>query len=386
LYFFIVPRTSKKIEFFIIFNSFAVGENFTALILSGSIISNNRVFFVKKVFLTIPSILLGAPSDDSFLSILPGHFFLLKGNALEAIKLTISGGIFSVIISIMFLPFFIIFVSKMEGFFKILIPWILIGAIALMVFTEKDQKKMTVFVIFFSAVIGLISLQTSLIQNPLFPLITGFFGGSTILYSIQKNQKLVEQKNNRTFIKRQKVFRGTLLSVSAAAIISVIPSVGPSQAAFLLRQIIGKISRTQYLIILGGINTANFLFAFFFLFLTGKTRTGAAAAVKELVEVNEIFLFLVIFTVLISAGIGALLTELIAIKAVKKIHSLNYKLISKIIFVFLFLLSFFLSGFFGLLAFITSTAIGLVALSFGVRRTSCMAFLMIPTIFFYLHL
>src|SRR3989344_7011318 len=39
----------------------------------------------------IPSILLGAPEEDSFLSVLPGHQLLKKGRGYEAIILTLYG-------------------------------------------------------------------------------------------------------------------------------------------------------------------------------------------------------------------------------------------------------------------------------------------------------
>src|SRR3989344_277670 len=49
----------------------------------------------------IPSILLGAPEEDSYLSILPGHRMLLEGRGYEAITLCIYGSISS----ILFIPF-----------------------------------------------------------------------------------------------------------------------------------------------------------------------------------------------------------------------------------------------------------------------------------------
>ncbi|RLG59449.1 MAG: hypothetical protein DRN95_02035 [Candidatus Hydrothermarchaeota archaeon] len=52
----------------------------------------------------IPSILLGAPEEDSVLSVLPGHRLLLKGKGYKAIKLTVVGGIGSLALCVAILP------------------------------------------------------------------------------------------------------------------------------------------------------------------------------------------------------------------------------------------------------------------------------------------
>ncbi|MBU2099722.1 tripartite tricarboxylate transporter permease, partial [Candidatus Micrarchaeota archaeon] len=53
----------------------------------------------------IPSVLFGAPEEETFLSILPGHKMLLEGKGLTAIKITVLGGLIggslSVLVSFM---------------------------------------------------------------------------------------------------------------------------------------------------------------------------------------------------------------------------------------------------------------------------------------------
>ena len=43
----------------------------------------------------IPSIFLGAPDDDTALSVLPGHSLLLQGRGYEAVMLTLKGSFYS---------------------------------------------------------------------------------------------------------------------------------------------------------------------------------------------------------------------------------------------------------------------------------------------------
>ena len=51
----------------------------------------------------IPSIFLGAPDEDTFLSILPGHQLLQEGKGYEAAILTLYGSLTALIIINMFL-------------------------------------------------------------------------------------------------------------------------------------------------------------------------------------------------------------------------------------------------------------------------------------------
>ena len=57
----------------------------------------------------IPSIFLGAPDEDSFLSILPGHELLKKGRGYEAVILALFGSLTALPIILLFIPLFIFF-------------------------------------------------------------------------------------------------------------------------------------------------------------------------------------------------------------------------------------------------------------------------------------
>src|SRR5881296_1776164 len=49
----------------------------------------------------IPSIFLGAPEEGTSLSVLPGHRLLFEGNGYEAIKLTVLGGMGSLLLTML---------------------------------------------------------------------------------------------------------------------------------------------------------------------------------------------------------------------------------------------------------------------------------------------
>jgi len=61
----------------------------------------------------IPSVFLGAPEEDSFLSVLPGHQLLKEGKGYEAVVLTLYGSLIALPIV---LVFSLIFVNYLESF------------------------------------------------------------------------------------------------------------------------------------------------------------------------------------------------------------------------------------------------------------------------------
>ena len=60
----------------------------------------------------IPSIFLGAPDEDSLLSILPGHKLLLRGRGYFAIIFTLYGSLTALPIIILFTPIFLFLLPK----------------------------------------------------------------------------------------------------------------------------------------------------------------------------------------------------------------------------------------------------------------------------------
>jgi len=333
----------------------------------------------------IPSILLGAPDAGSFLSVLPGHRLLLQGKGFPAVQLTIVGGLFAGIAAIVIGPLFIVFIQKSTEFLPAIIPFALTGILLLMLLDEKKKRAWGAMVIVLSSLLGLLALRSGLpLQNPLFCLATGFFGASTLLYSIGKKQSLPEQKTGGFSIEKGRLGKGSFLALLGGTIVSLLPGIGASQAAFIIRKLVGKIKTADYLILLGGVNTANMLLSFFVLFAWGKTRTGSASAIKQLVLIGEEQLLFIVAACLIALGFAAIATDLIARIVLKRIHLVEYKKINSIVLVFIGATVLFFSGFIGILFFATSASIGLVALSTNTRRTNSMAFLMVPTILFYL--
>ncbi len=355
---------------------FAESEKAIALIVSMGI-THSFVDF-------IPSIALGAPDSESFLAVLPGHRYLLRGKGYRALMLSIGGGLFGGIIALLSSFFFFSFVSKIESMLPSIIPFALIGVLFLMVLSEKNHKLKATIVIILSGLLGVIVLRENALKNPLAPMVMGFFAVSALLKSLKESPAPKRQSLEAEKLKKKNVLQGSLLGVIAGSTVSIMPSLGPAQAAFLVKKFIGRINTEQYLVLLGAINTVNLIFSFFVLFALGKTRTGIAAALKEAIALKETHMLLIVASTLIAMGFSVIATIMIGKWFFKRINSIPYSMLNESVLFFLLVLVFVLSGLTGVIVMTTSTAIGYYCISAKVKRTNCMAFLMIPTILIYL--
>ena len=351
---------------------------------------NSQFFIVFVVCMSIvhtfvdfiPSILFGAPDSDTFLGVLPGHRMLLQGKGLKAIKLTIAGGLFTGIAALTFSPFFVAMAGNGKEIVSAAIPFALIAILASMVLSEKRQKIIwAIAIVAASASLGLIALNSMLpLKEPLFCLATGFFGASTLVDSIIKKPAMAKQVKEKFSVKKSSVAKGSLLALAGGSLVSMLPGIGASQAAFIARKAIGKIRQEEYLILLGGVNTATMILSFFVLFALGKARTGSAVAISQVSEFGLMELWLVAGASLLALGFGAMATSLVASKALKLMQCIDYR---KVNFAILFLVTglvFFFSGIVGIAFYSVAALIGLAAANFGIKRSNSMAFLMVPTV------
>lgn len=337
----------------------------------------------------IPSILLGAPEEENFLAALPGHRLLLKGKGLLAVKLAATGALSAGIISLAFVPVFLLLIRKGEKFFSTIIPFALVFVLATMVLSEKgfERKAWAIIIIALSGILGLVVLNgKNFVQEPLFVCIAGFFGAATIIESIRKKTILPEQSKKDAKIRLGDSIEGGALGFAAGIITTILPATGSSQAAFLLQKIFGKIKTKKFLVLVGGSSVSNMVFGFAGLFAWEKTRNGSAAVISGLIESNQQNLVLIMAECAIGLGFGFIAARAIAKFFIGKMEKINYGRINLAILFVLCALVLFLSNCFGIIAFATASSIGLIAVSKKARRANCMAFLIIPTLFFYLGL
>ncbi|MFH7861032.1 MAG: tripartite tricarboxylate transporter permease [Candidatus Aenigmatarchaeota archaeon] len=368
------------------------------IILSFSFLVHNPYFLavlivstsISEIFMNfIPSIFLGAPDEDTSLSVLPGHRLLLEGRGYEAIKLTVLGGILSLILS---LAFILAFGNAFVYLYEISRPYVhylIAFVVILMVGSEKKLKKIfyAILIIFLSGFLGIITLNSSLVsqQNVLFPILTGLFGLSTLILSLTERAFIPKQEeDSKLKIGNFQIIKSVILGCFAGIIVGLLPAIGVSQAATLV-QYLGKASDARsFLITVSGINVGNEIFSLVNLFLVGNPRSGSSVAVQRvLTELNFYDIVYLIGSVCFSAGIASALTLFLGKKIPKFLEKLNYRKLCIFILIFISTIIFLITGIFGLLIAFVSTSIGLLCALLEIKRSHCMGCLLIPSILYF---
>ncbi|MBI2632211.1 tripartite tricarboxylate transporter permease, partial [Candidatus Pacearchaeota archaeon] len=135
----------------------------------------------------IPSIFLGAPEEDTFLSILPGHEMFKEGHGFQATVITLYGSLAALPIIILFSPLFILFLPFFYETIKFLIPFILIFLSLYLIFREDNFiLSLTVFIL--AGFLGLATFNLPL-KEPLLPLLSGLFGISSLIISLKNHNE-----------------------------------------------------------------------------------------------------------------------------------------------------------------------------------------------------
>lgn len=327
----------------------------------------------------IPSIFLGCPDTDTELSVLPGHELLKLKRGYEAIYLSNIGSIVAIIITVVIL-FPSIFLMK--NFYDLIlkfIPYILIFISIILILTEK-KKWSAFFVFMLTGILGITSSNLE-INQPLLPLLTGLFGASSIIISLKNKVNIPSQIITKPKVR---IKRPILSALIGAPLCSFLPGIGSGQAAIIGNTIIRN-SRKQFIVLLGIVNTLVMTFSFISLFVIEKTRTGAAASIKEITEtLNTSHFILIIVIVIISGTLAYFLTLFLAKYFALKLKNINYKKLSITTLLLLFVIVFIVSGFLGIIILIISTLTGIYSIELNVRRSNMMGVLILGTIFWLL--
>lgn len=332
----------------------------------------------------IPSTFLGAPDPDKALMALPAHKMLLKGRAYEAIRLTVIGSYVSLIISIFLAPGIYFFFKYSYEIISKGIFWILLGTTSYMIL--KDKNKLLNLAIFFMAgVLGLISLNLPLIKEPLLPMLSGLFGCSILINSL--NDKISIPKQNKRF--ENISLKEKIVSITggflAGTLTSFLPGLGASQGAVIASNVLRKISDKGFLIMIGGINTVNFCMSMIAYFAILKARNGSIIAIKTVIpEFNflTILAFLIIsllvgsFSVKFSLDIAEIFSKVITKVDYQKTIIGVLVVITGIILI--------RSNIYGLILYFASISLGLIAIKLNIAKNHLMGCLLLPVMLYFL--
>ena len=330
----------------------------------------------------IPSIFLGAPEPDTALSVLPGHKLLLEGRGYEALFFSVLGCFGAMMISLITFPFILYFVPLLHENLHNYIHILLLIVIFWMILSERGLGRIyAVFITILAGVFGLISLNSFSSQEVLFPALTGLFGFSTLLTSIQSDVHIPKQMEFKET--RKNWVKGCFIGWLSGFFVGILPGVGTGQAGALASRITGS-NEENFLTAVGSISLSNVLFSLIAFYTLGKTRSGADWVLSQFINklnFNDLLILITVMT--FSCFVSLVLTLKLGKVCLNWIKKINYKILSLIVIIFVLSLVFIFSGYIGLLISLVGTFLGLLTISMKIKRTHLMSFLILPTIFYY---
>jgi putative membrane protein len=238
-----------------------------------------------------------------------------------------------------------------------------------------------------SGIFGLIVFSFPDFKEPLFPMLSGLFGVSMLLTSLNERVSIPPQRTvSSTYISKKDLLKTSATATFSGSLVSIFPGLGPAQAAIIGSQIYKKCSEPEIFIMLtGGVGTVSMAMALVTLYTISKARNGSIVVVQELLKgigISELLLFILI--ALIAASIGIVLSLFIAKIFSKMITKVNYKMLCISVISFISMLVFYFSGFLGLFVLLIGTAIGILPATVKVGRNNAMGVLLMPIIMYFL--
>ncbi len=331
----------------------------------------------------VPSIFLGAPDDTTALVMLPGHKMLHEGLGYDAVRFATIGALGCLLSTLALFPVLIMSFPSLFRTIKPAIGWLILGLVIVLIAKEKKDWWKALIVFSLTGALGFIVLKKLTLEQPLLPLLSGLFGASSLALSLFERTKIPVQIGRFARLDKKEGIKGILGGLVGGTLVTLFPGLGPGHAGALATAIFRSTGRT-YLVLVGGLHTADFLASITTLVALGKARNGALAVLEQLMHVTAGDLWLFGSTALIAGLIAAGLALICAKGFSGIIERVNYPILSSSVLVFLAVLVALISGWKGIIVLIASSLIGLLAPLLKVSRAHAMGCLLVPTLTYYL--
>ncbi|WP_457548683.1 tripartite tricarboxylate transporter permease [Archaeoglobus sp.] len=338
------------------------------------------VIFVNAIVHTfldvIPTVFLGVPDEDTAVGILPMHELVLDGKGISACVNSAFSSLGGFLLS---LPIFAIYLHIRLNLSSV-VPLVLIAVSAYLIASEreflesrlkKSLQALTVFLL--SGTLGYVCFGNS---SLLLPLLTGLFASPILLTSMFSDGNIGKQELSF----HNPSFKDIVSGVLAGSFVSLFPSVSSGVATLISSNHLRDNQRMVSAI--SSANTSNAILCFAIFFSSGKVRSGAVSAFKELFP--SLSPLKLIYVGLIASLTATILTIAFAIAFGKFAEKVRPSKLSTIVFLFNVFVIYILTKGFGLMVFAIATLIGFLSVILKVRRENCMGSLMLPTILVYL--
>lgn len=355
------------------------------------------------VFDFIPSVFLGAPTEDTALATLPGHRLLLVGQGAKAVALAARGALLGTAlaaVAVFPLRFLLSDPIDLAERFR---PWtapflvFVLGAIVVsdLRWTNRMRRAArAVWVQLLAAILGIAVLRGPPLVEPaavLFPLFSGLFGIPNLLVGLRGRagripRQRLEPIRGISFGDGWSALRGTL----AGASVSWLPGLSGGAAATLAS--IGtrrRVGPGQFMVVLGAVSTSTAVLSVAVLFMIHRARSGAAAAIRTLIGDLPAWsdpwstpgsLVALILAAVLATAIAAPLAARLSLQVAARWSRFNTRRLSAISLLAVLALIGLVTGPVGLAVTGLASLVGLVPVALGVRRIHLMASLLVPVL------
>lgn len=364
----------------------------------------------------LPSVFLGAPQEETALTVLPGHRLLAAGRGTEAVLLGARGALWAVIVAVpLLLPFRLLLGDPVEAYetLRPFVPVLLVLLLALLLATEGKGRRaarrrlLAVGFLALSGVLGWIVLRPGFLESAwrpfpmpasslvLFPLFTGLFGLPALLLAWNHRGRLPPQLVGPADpLPDWRQSRGILAGTVAGATVSWFPGLGGASATVVAQLLAGGEPREgdpdsdrEFVLAAGAANAATGVFTFATLFIVFRARSGVASAVETvaspvpawapLSNVPPLFAA-ILLGLAVAAPLAYVATCHLARPFARFATRVVYAHLVRAVAVGLVGAVFALTGPLGLIVLVAATAVGLGPPLLGVRRVHLMGCLLVP--------
>ncbi|MFH0861765.1 MAG: tripartite tricarboxylate transporter permease [Candidatus Altiarchaeota archaeon] len=336
----------------------------------------------------IPGIFLGVPDEGTALSILPAHRLVLAGRGLDAVKLTCYGCLIGLVFGLTLLVPMIIIVPMFYRQLREFVVYVIGAASLILILRERGGGKMWAAVIFLlSGCVGVLTLGIEGMSATyvLFPVFSGLFGVSGLVYSLMVSEANIPQERYSTTKVDAEIVGGGLLGAVGGAVVGLLPAMSPSQVGILMSGVFGA-SQRGFLVSVAAIQASDSLYSLAALYIIGNGRSGMSVMLGRMLELDADTLTLFVGVFCLVAFFAAHLHMEIGRRASVFYGMVDHRLMSAGVIMFVLALVYAFTGLFGILVALVCTAVGLLPILSGVSRTHLMGVLLVPTISYYLGL
>ncbi len=338
----------------------------------------------------VPSTYLGAPDEDTALSVLPAHQLLLAGQGPAAIRISVVASLAALVAAAaLILPYKWVLLEPGQGlrWLERGTPWIMAGVVIALLVTQRHRRWVAGGVFALAGLLGWVVLGMVLPNgaSPLLPLLSGLFGAPTLLWSLQTAPALPCQA--RPAPGRRRVRDDVARGVAASLWTAVLPGL-TSAVATALASVGKKRSPESVIATLSAVNTAHAALAMPVLWMTAHARTGLAQAVATLpIESWQAgapprLLVLVLAVALAAGVIGAVGTLAVERLIRGRVHRVPSRTLASLGLSVLVAMVVWFTGWPGLIVFTVAAAVGALPLIYGVRRVNLVGCLLVPILIY----